>query len=144
MHEANCRCGACVMVRAYLSGGATDHPVCCVCPLCAAPRIFQRLAEHSEEMNNFGRMYERVLARQKMVGTGPMRSSTAWWMFTDGANQAWGLSTGQGPNPFYGRGEIDPIEPITPTEKLPPDAHDAIETFDLLHDLGIPIRKDNP
>ncbi len=56
-HDDRCACRACQIIRAYLAGPEEEHPGCCVCPLCAFPRMQERLYEQVSS-----RAFERLKA----------------------------------------------------------------------------------
>jgi hypothetical protein len=149
-HDHHCSCAACASIRWYLENqNGDEHPACCVCPLCAESREYVRRA--SRELNDFGTTYQSEVDRAAGVNS--------WWQTTTQPlypprNRSVGFSTTPEQRaeirrtmeaylrhsyrahwPYTDGAAIDPLEPIE-------SASDAVDAFDLLHELGIPIRKD--
>lgn len=139
MHDpVKCPCTACVQVRWYLDHvNAPDHPLCCVCPECALPREILRRSEQGTFVRD--------------------SSNNQWWAHSTGpgfvfnhkdALEAMRRYIENEPSrprwPWLGQGTIEILERGGSVVPNPVDPQDAIDTFDLLHELGIPVRKDEP
>jgi hypothetical protein len=136
-HGKSCRCVACEMVRVWMHGQATGgpggHPVCCACPLCAEPRQNMRRAEYHVETSTFDKMYQREVNRAAAINS--------WWLDQQTTTQP--LYPTRNYSASIEMNDAQRAE-IDWDQEMSDRASDEIDAFDLLHDLGILIRTDEP